>query len=156
MYPRVPYCGTVWQVAATSTPEHPLEDREALAVARFRFALRRFERRTDSLVQQCGLTPQRYLLLLAVRAAQATAGHASVSAIGRDLEMPQTTVTDLVARAVDAGLLDRRTANDDGRVGEITLSAEGARRLTCSIRSLGNERADLRRALIEASRLFPT
>jgi DNA-binding MarR family transcriptional regulator len=139
-----------------AAPEDLLEDGEALAVARFRLALRRFERRTDWLVRQCGLTPQRYLLLLAVRAAQATTGHATVSAIVRDLGMPQTTVTDLVARAVDAGLLDRRTATNDARVGQITLTVEGEHRLACSIRRLGSERADLRRALIEASRLFPT
>ena len=132
-----------------------LETSEALAVARFRFALRRFERHTDALVRECGLTPQRYLLLLAVYSAQATAGHATVSSIADDLEMPQTTVTDLVARAVTVRLLDRRPAAEDGRSAELTLSREGERRLHRAIATLNRDRAELRRSLIEASRLFP-
>jgi len=132
-----------------------LEEGEVLAVARFRFAIRRFEQRTDALLRECGLTPQRYLLLLAVHAAQMAGGHATVSAIGRELEMPQTTVTDLVARAVDTGLLQRTTSTDDGRVSRIVLTPEGDRRLRRAIERLGSDRTMLRQALVEATRLFP-
>jgi DNA-binding MarR family transcriptional regulator len=131
------------------------KDAETLAVARFRFALRRFERRTDSLVRGCGLTPQRYLLLLAVRSTRATGGRATVSTIAHDLQMPQTTVTDLVARAVAAGLVVRHAEPADGRVAQLVLTTEGGRRLARAIAALNGARGELRRALIEASRLFP-
>lgn len=134
----------------------PLEDSEILAVAGFRFALRRFEQQTDALVRACGLTPQRYMLLLAVRSAQVTIGHATVSAIARELQMPQTTVTDLVARAADVGLIAKDGDNTDARVVRITLTGEGDRRLTCAIRSLAGERANLRRALLDATTRHPT
>jgi DNA-binding MarR family transcriptional regulator len=133
----------------------PLEDSEILAVASFRFALRRFEQHTDALVRACGLTPQRYLLLLAVRSAQVTVGYATVSTIARELLMPQTTVTDLVARAADVGLIAKDGHNTDARVVRITITGEGDRRLACAIRRLAGDRANLRQALLEATQRHP-
>ena len=133
----------------------PLEDSEILAVASFRFALRRFEQHTDALVRGCGLTPQRYMLLLAVRSAQVTTGYATVSTIARELLMPQTTVTDLVARATDVGLITKDGDSTDARVVRITITGEGDRRLACAMRSLDGERANLRLALLEATERHP-
>ena len=83
-----------------AVPDTPRIGREQLAdVARFRLALRHFEHRTAQAVKRCGLTPQRYLLLLVVETTRERGG-ATVSSLARDLEMPQTTVTDLVAPAV--------------------------------------------------------
>lgn len=133
----------------------PLDDDEILAVAGFRFALRRFEQQTDALVRGCDLTPQRYLLLLAVRSAQVAAGYATVSTIARELRMPQTSVTDLVARAADVGLVAKDDDSSDARVVRITVTGEGDRRLACAIRSLTEERSNLRGALLEAGRRHP-
>jgi DNA-binding MarR family transcriptional regulator len=135
--------------------DHPLEADEVLAIAHFRFALRRFEQTTDAIIRKCGLTPQRYLLLLAVCSGSADGGTATVSGIGRDLQMPQTTVTDLVARAVDVGLLEKAAVADDGRIARITLTDEAHARLTRTVRRLQRERTDLRRALIEALQAYP-
>ena len=132
-------------------PEHPLTDAEVEAVARFRLALRRFEARTEVLVRGCGLTPQRYVLLLAVRAA----GQMTVSEIAAALEMPQTTVTDLVARAADAGLLAKTVAEHDRRVVHCTLTGEGELRLARAVRALAEERAMLAQALDDAAQLHP-
>ncbi len=136
-------------------PSPPLDDSEILAVTRFRFALRRFEQHTDALVRGCRLTPQRYMLLLAVRSAQVTVGYATVSTISRELLMPQTTVTDLVARAADAGLITKDGDSKDARIVRITITDEGDRRLACAIRSLAGDRANLRQALLEATRRHP-
>ena len=78
-----------------------------------------------------------------------------MSGIGRDLQMPQTTVTDLVARAVDVGLLEKAAVADDGRIARISLTAEGHARLTRTVRRLQRERTDLRQALIEALQAYP-
>ncbi len=131
-----------------------MDDHEILAVASFRLALRRFEQQTEKLVRGRGLTPQRYLLMLTVRSAQITEGYATVSQIARDLRMPQTTVTDLVSRAADVGLLAKDDHGEDGRVVRITVTAEGERRLESAIQSLAGERADLEAALAEAARLY--
>jgi len=136
-----------------AVPDTPRIGREQLAdVARFRLALRHFEHRTAQAVKRCGLTPQRYLLLLVVETTRERGG-ATVSSIARDLEMPQTTVTDLVARAVDIGLLDR-TAGADGRVSHIRVTAEGRRRLLDAVDALRAERSQLRQTLVELTNLI--
>ena len=136
-----------------AVPDSPRIARAQLAdVARFRLALRHFERRTAQAVKQCGLTPQRYLLLLVV-ATTGERGGATVSSLSRDLEMPQTTVTELVARAVDTGLLDR-TGGADGRVSHIGVTAEGRRRLLAAVDALRAERSQLRQTLVELTNLI--
>jgi DNA-binding MarR family transcriptional regulator len=132
------------------TEPHPLD--EYVRVAEFRAALRRFLRRTERIARDSGLTPQRYLLLLVVETTRERGG-ATVSSIARDLEMPQTTVTDLVARAVDIGLLDR-TAGADGRVSHIRATAEGRRRLLDAVDALRAERSQLRQTLVELTNLI--
>ncbi len=128
-----------------------LSDDEVEAVATFRMALRKFEQRTAVLVRSCGLTPQRYVLLLAVR----SGGNPTVSAIAAALDMPQTTVTDLITRAAEIGLVRKTVAEHDRRVVECSLTAEGERRLTCAVRALAEERAALAQALDEAAQLHP-
>lgn len=125
---------------------------ELVDVARFRIALRHFEHRTAQAVKRCGLTPQRYLLLLVV-ATTGDAGGATVTTVSRDLEMPQTTVTDLVARAVDIGLLDR-SQGVDGRVSHLSVTAEGRRRLLAAVDALRAERSQLRQTLVELTTLI--
>jgi DNA-binding MarR family transcriptional regulator len=139
---------------ASDPPAEPLDDSEVLAVAEFRLALRKFEHHTETVVRDCGLTPQRYLLLLTIRAEQTSAGHATVSSIARALRMPQTTVTDLVARAVDVGLLAKADHSADARVVQITVTPEGERRLASAIRRLAADRAELGQSLADASERF--
>ena len=140
-----------------TTPQHNqvITDKDILAVAAFRLALRQFEQQTDALVRACNLTPQRYLLLLAVKSAQASHGFATGSQIAHDLAMPQTTVADLIARAVNTGLLTRTRGSTDARVVHITTTPEGDRRLRCAIRRLAGERANLERALSQAAQRHP-
>ncbi len=126
---------------------------ELRQVARFRVALCHFERRTSSVLAECRLTPQRYLLLLVVEA-QSMDGEATVSRLAHDLEMPQSTVTDLVARATGAGLLERRRAERDARVSHLTLTTEGHRRLQAAVDALRTERSTLRSTLVDLSRLI--
>jgi len=124
-------------------------------VAAFRAALRTFERRTDRAAKTCGLTPQRYELLLAIHVPGEGADRATVSTLRRDLMLPQTTVTDLVARAIANGLVQRRQSRDDGRVWLLTLTPEGERRLRETVGALQQERFELRAALEAATRLLP-
>jgi DNA-binding MarR family transcriptional regulator len=133
-----------------------IDEGELESVALFRFAIRRLEQRTAAAARRCGLTPQRYLLLLAVCVpGVGTSSRATVSTVSRDLRMPQTTVTDLVARAVDTGLLRREPAPTDARVQHLLLTDEGERRLALTMAALRDDRAELRRALADAFRLFP-
>ena len=61
--------------------------------AAFRAELRRFLARTETATTDAGLTPQRYDLLLAIKAA---GGKATINELCSYLEMRQTGVTELV------------------------------------------------------------
>ncbi len=121
-------------------------------VAEFRVALRRFEARSDLAARAASLTPQRYLLLVAIKGAPDGREQASVSELADRLEMPQTTVSDLVTRAEDVGLVVREPSALDGRVVHVRLTAEGDRRLADCLDSLDEDRAELERALAAATR----
>src|SRR5947209_20209167 len=102
---------------------------DVVVAAEFRSALRRFLRRSELVADACGLTPQRYLLLLMVKGAPDRSGRSTVTELADRLQLAQSTVTELVARSVDAGLLEREGSTEDGRVTHLRLRAEGERRL---------------------------
>ena len=105
---------------------------DVIAVADFRAALRRFLRRSERVARKSGLTPQRYLLLLMIK--------------GAPNGSEQSTVTELVSRAEEAGLVEREVSPTDARVAHLRLTAEGERRLLLSFTQLETERAQLREA----------
>jgi DNA-binding MarR family transcriptional regulator len=119
---------------------------EARAVAEFRSALRRFLRRTERIARQSDLTPQRYLLLLMVKGAADGSERSTVTELADRLQLAQSTVTELVSRAEEAGLLDREQSHIDARVAHLRLTEEGERRLERAFTGLADERNNLRRA----------
>jgi len=120
---------------------------DVVTVAEFRSALRKFLRRTELVADSCGLTPQRYLLLLMIKGAPDGSGRSTVTELSDRLQLAQSTVTELVARSVDAGLVEREGSAADGRVTFLRLTPEGERRLTCSFTGLHAERRALRDAV---------
>lgn len=117
--------------------------REYEEAVRLRLALRRFLRRSEEVTRAHGLTPQRYQLLLAIRAAR---GQATVGSLCRTLQLGQSNVTQLVRRAENLGLVRRELSSEDARIRFLSLTAEGERRLAAAVRELGGDRA----ALVEA------
>ena len=120
---------------------------DVVTVAEFRSALRRFLRRTELIADSCGLTPQRYLLLLMIKGAPDGSGRSTVTELSDRLQLAQSTVTELVARSVEAGLIAREGSTSDGRVTYLRLTAEGERRLACSFTGLSLERDALYEAV---------
>jgi DNA-binding MarR family transcriptional regulator len=120
---------------------------DVVTVAEFRSALRKFLRRTELVADSCGLTPQRYLLLLMIKGAPDGSGRSTVTELSDRLQLAQSTVTELVARSVDAGLVEREGSAADGRVTFLRLTPEGERRLTCSFTGLHAERRALQDAV---------
>lgn len=106
---------------------HPID--EYLRVAEFRSALRRFLRRSEQAARRFGLTPQRYLLLLMIKGAPSGDQLSTVTELSDRLQLAQSTVTELVGRAEEAGLVARTQSADDARVALLRLTAEGERRL---------------------------
>ncbi len=108
--------------------------------ADLRAALRRFLRRSEEISRRHGLTPRQYLLLLMIKGAADGRERSTVSELVDRLQLTQSTVTELVQRAEDAGLVEREPSTRDGRVVNLRLSPEGERRLEAAWRELGSER----------------
>jgi DNA-binding MarR family transcriptional regulator len=119
---------------------------DVIAVAEFRAALRQFLRRSERVARRSGLTPQRYLLLLMIKGAPGGSEQSTVTQLSERLQLAQSTVTELVRRAEEAGLLVREQSPTDARVAHLRLSDEGEQRLTRSFTQLATERAQLREA----------
>src|SRR5437588_6027382 len=115
-------------------------------VADFREALRRFMRQSERVARAGGLTPQRYLLLLMIKGATDGSERSTVTELAERLQLAQSTVTELVRRAEETGLLDREPSSSDGRVAFLRLTSEGERRLTRTFTDLAAERDELRDA----------
>ena len=118
-----------------------------VAAAQFRAALREFHRVAERSARSAGLTPQRYLLLLMIRGAPNGTGSATVTELADQLQLAQSTVTELVNRAEQAGLVERTPSADDARVVDVRVTADGERRLARVVTELQTERADLQAAL---------
>jgi DNA-binding MarR family transcriptional regulator len=125
----------------TSTPEPTPEDYRR--AAELRAALRRFSRRSEQVARAHGLTPQQYLLLLMIRGAPDGSETSTVTELADRLQLMQSTVTELVARAASAGLVSRRPSSDDGRVVHLRLTQRGERVLAAAVAELGPERQQL-------------
>ena len=119
---------------------------DVIAVAEFRAALRQFLRRSERVARLSGLTPQRQLLLLMIKGAPGGDEQSTVTQLSERLQLAQSTVTELVRRAEEAGLIERTQSERDARVAHLRLTAEGERRLKLSFTELETERAQLRDA----------
>jgi DNA-binding MarR family transcriptional regulator len=123
--------------------KRPSKVEDFVAVADFRTALRRFLRRSERIARTSGLTPQRYLLLLMIKGAAGGTEQTTVTELADRLQLAQSTVTELVRRAEEVGLVTREQSRHDARVAHLRLTPEGDRRLTVSFTELATEREQL-------------
>ena len=120
---------------------------DVIAAAEFRSALRQFLRRSERIARQCGLTPQRHILLMMIKGAADGSEQSTVTELSERLQLAQSTVTELVRRAEEAGLVERQQSQRDARVAYLRLTGEGERRLLESFTALATEREQLRQAI---------
>lgn len=129
------------------TDDGRLDTATAVRVAALRETLRAFLRESELIAQANGLTPQRHLLLLMIKGAHDGSERSTVSELAARLRLAQQTVTDLVARAEQAGLIAREPSETDARVSVLRLTREGERRLARSVQQRKTERKQLREML---------
>jgi DNA-binding MarR family transcriptional regulator len=130
--------------------EQPLD--EYIRVAEFRASLRRFLRRSERVARESGLTPQRYLLLLMIKGSADSSERSTVTELADRLQLAQSTVTELVGRAEEAGLVEREPSTADGRVAHLRLTTEGEQRLARAFTGLASERRHLLSSLVSLER----
>ena len=114
---------------------------ELTAIAELRAALRRFHRETDAVALRHGLTARRYDLLAMLHSAP---NHTlTLGALARTLELGRNTTTELVDRAVTAGLVTRKGDADDARVKHIAPTPQGTNCYYAAVNDLRPERRRL-------------
>ena len=99
-----------------------------------------------------GLTAQRYLLLLMIKGAPDGTQRSTVTELTERLQLAQHTVTELVTRAQDSGLVTREASPTDRRVTYVRLTRKGDVLLTRTFADLAEDRRHLE-SLIAGSRL---
>jgi DNA-binding MarR family transcriptional regulator len=124
----------------------PISVDDAIAVAEFRAALRAFLRTTERKARRAGLTPQRYQLLLTIKGAPDRSESLTVTDVADRLQVAQSTATELVSRAEEAGLVQRSGSPKDGRVAVVRLTDAGNVCLGECFLDLRDERAALANA----------
>lgn len=122
---------------------HATEYRTAAAL---RASLRDFLHSSARVVRAHGLTPERYELLLAIKAADGSA-RVTVGEIAVTLGLAHSSATQLARRAEDAGLLGREVSSRDARVRYLRLTKKGERRLAKAVAELRPERERLAEAI---------
>jgi DNA-binding MarR family transcriptional regulator len=127
-------------VTASNGQLAPEQYRSAAAL---RAGLRQFSQASERALQQHGLTPERYELLLAIKSTDHDAEGATVSELADVLGVAQSSVTQLVRRVEDAGLLRREVSPNDARVRYLRLTKQGERRLARAVAVLHQERERL-------------
>ena len=110
-------------------------------------------RQTEQMARRSGLTPQRHLLLLMIKGAPDGSEQSTVTELSERLQLAQSTVTELVRRAEDAGLIEREQSASDGRVAYLRLTREGERRLERVDEKLTVERKRLRETIAAPLRI---
>jgi DNA-binding MarR family transcriptional regulator len=102
----------------------PLTKEDFEALARFRFAIRRYLRFSEETVRRHGVTPQQYQLMLALKGFPGR-DWAVVREIAERLQLRHHSVVELVDRAQNQGLVRRTTDPDDARAVRVRLTDEG-------------------------------
>jgi DNA-binding MarR family transcriptional regulator len=130
----------------------PLE--RVMQIAEFRAGLRRFLRESEEVSRRWGLTPQRYLLLLQVKGAPDGSERLSFTALAERLKVSPNTVTELVTRAEQAGLVRRERSGGDQRVVFVRLTEDGERRLLGVLEESDEARRELIGSFEELQKTF--
>jgi DNA-binding MarR family transcriptional regulator len=97
-------------------------------MADFRYELRRFLRYSEDVTRRHGVTPLQYQMLLQVKGYPGT-DEATVGGLAERLQAKHHGVVALVSRCEDAGLVVRRSSDEDRRAVVVELTPKGERLL---------------------------
>src|ERR1700674_4123448 len=92
----------------------PLNQAEYMALAEFRYQLRRFLRHMEEKSRDAGLNPQQYQLLLAIKGLPRQAAP-TISALAERMQLNHNSTVELVDRCEERGLVCRMRAGSDRR-----------------------------------------
>lgn len=101
-----------------------LEKHDFEVLADFRYQIRKFERFSETVTRQHGITPLQYLLLLHIKGYPGR-DWATVGELAERLQTQQHGVVALISRCETLGFVERRRSEEDRRRIEIHLLRDG-------------------------------
>jgi DNA-binding MarR family transcriptional regulator len=125
-----------------------------IRIADFRAELRTFISHSEDVSRRWDLTPQRYLLLLMIKGAPDRTQRLSFTELADRLKLSRNSVTELVTRAEELGLVRREPASHDARVVYVRLTEDGDRRVCGALKDSDEFRRDVAAAFARLSRAF--
>ena len=101
-----------------------LLDAEYVALAEFRYQIRRFSRHMEGQVRKLGVNPQQYQVVLAIRGLPG--GQApTVGRLAERMQLNHNSMVELANRCERAGLLQRTRSNPDRRHVTLAITSLG-------------------------------
>jgi DNA-binding MarR family transcriptional regulator len=105
-----------------------LNQAEYMALAEFRYQLRRFLRNMEEKSRDEGLNPQQYQLLLAIKGLPRQQSP-TISALAERMQLNHNSTVELVDRCEERGLVSRLRTGSDRRHVTLSITPEGDVRL---------------------------
>lgn len=102
----------------------PLQEAEYVALAEFRYQLRRFLRHMEEEVRHLGVNPQQYQLVLAVKGLPKDQVP-SISCLAERMQLNHNSMVELVDRCEERDILRRVRSSTDRRQVTLAITAEG-------------------------------
>jgi DNA-binding MarR family transcriptional regulator len=128
--------------APRRNPRTPTAKEYAEAAA-LREALRAFQRSSDIVTARHELTSRTYQLLLMIKTARKGRGSARLPELAERLQLGRSTITELVQRTEEHGLVRRELDPDRRGAIRVALTPAGEARLAAACDELGDQRARL-------------
>lgn len=121
------------------------------AAAALREALRAFHRQSETVARANAITPRAYQLLLMIKTARGGGERAGLGELEERLQLGKSTVTELVLRSEEGGLVRRDLDRERPGTISVRLTPRGKRRLARTVAELGDERRRLMELLSRLS-----
>jgi DNA-binding MarR family transcriptional regulator len=107
----------------SKTPR-PLQEAEYVALAEFRYQLRRFLRHMEDEVREWGVNPQQYQVLLAVKGLPRDEVP-TISCLAERMQLNHNSMVELVDRCEERSLLKRVRSGNDRRQVTLAITSDG-------------------------------
>ncbi len=111
-----------------SAQDEPLTKSDYEALAEFRYALRKFLGFSEEAAKEHGVTPQQYQALLAIEGFPGR-NWVTIGELAEQMRVAHHSAVGLVDRMESMKLVHRRSARDDRRRVQVTLTAKGRKLL---------------------------
>jgi DNA-binding MarR family transcriptional regulator len=102
----------------------PLNDAEYMALAEFRYQIRKYLRHMEEIAREAGHNPQQYQVLLAIKGLPKDKSP-TISTLAERMQLNHNSMVELIDRCEERGLLQRTRSESDRRQVTLAITPEG-------------------------------